>query len=160
MPSSSSSTPSTWRAEPKYTGNSCRCTTRAASSSWVNSSPDRYRSMSSSLHRAAPSPRASGFAISTKPWPSRPSSCLSIASFPSLGWSILLTKRKTGTPASSSSCHRVSVWPWTPSAALTTRMAQSSTCRARSVSAEKSTCPGVSTRVSSKSPRRKMACLA
>ena len=74
--------------------------------------------------------------------------------------SILLMNRKVGTPRPSSSLHRVRVWPWMPSVPLTTSTAQSSTPSTRSISAEKSTCPGVSSRVSAVSPQVSSACLA
>jgi len=62
-------------------------------------------------------------------------------------------------PLPSSSRQRVRVWPWTPSVPLTTKMAKSSTWRARSISAEKSTCPGVSSRVIPQSFQVSRACL-
>ena len=71
----------------------------------------------------------------------------------------MLTNRNTGTPYRSSNRHSVRVWPWTPSVPLITRMAQSSTRSVRSVSAEKSTWPGVSSSVTSKSPSGSTACL-
>jgi len=49
------------------------------------------------------------------------------------------------------------VWACTPSAPLTTSTAQSSTGSTRSVSAEKSTWPGVSSSVNSASPHGKTA---
>ncbi len=55
--------------------------------------------------------------------------------------------------------HRVSVWAWTPSVAEITSTAQSSTARVRSISAEKSTWPGVSRRVTEKRPVSNRACL-
>ena len=51
------------------------------------------------------------------------------------------------------------VWAWTPSAPLTTKTAQSITCKARSISLEKSTWPGVSSNVISSSFKGKIACL-
>ena len=60
----------------------------------------------------------------------------------------------------SSSRQRVRVWAWTPPAPLMTSTAQSSTPSTRSISAEKSTCPGVSSRVRAVSPQVSSACLA
>ena len=57
------------------------------------------------------------------------------------------------------SCQSVSVWLCTPSRPLITKMAASNTCKVRSVSAEKSTCPGVSSKVMVFSGRGRMACL-
>ena len=57
------------------------------------------------------------------------------------------------------SFHSVRVWLCTPSGAEITRMAQSKTSRVRSVSAEKSTCPGVSSSVADLLPRLSRASL-
>ena len=51
------------------------------------------------------------------------------------------------------------MWAWTPSAPLMTRTAQSSTRSTRSASAEKSTWPGVSSKVTSTVSRDSTACL-
>ena len=72
----------------------------------------------------------------------------------------LVHEHKVGTPTRASSFHSVSVWPCTPSAPLTSKMAQSSTGRVRSVSGLKSTCPGVSSSVICQSSHWKRACLA
>ena len=58
------------------------------------------------------------------------------------------------------SCQRVRLWLWTPSVPLMTRMAQSSTGRTRSASAEKSTWPGVSSSWTCVSPAGKEASFA
>ena len=71
----------------------------------------------------------------------------------------LFMKIKTGTRCRSSRRQSVSVWLCTPSVPLMTRMAQSMTCSARSASAEKSTWPGVSSRVRTASGRFSRASL-
>ena len=147
-PSSSPSTPSRFNAAPNQQGNSFRPTIRADRSPSSSSPVSRYRSISPSSHRAAcssTSPQSPE--KSAQPSSSRSRSWESSLSRPVSGWSILFTKTKVGTPCRASSRHSVSVWPCTPSAPLTSSTAQSSTCTARSVSAEKSTCPGVSSRV-------------
>ena len=72
----------------------------------------------------------------------------------------MVTNTKVGTPARSSSRQSVSVWACTPSVPLMTSTAQSSTRSVRSASAEKSTCPGVSSRVTLRPPNAVCACLA
>ena len=54
---------------------------------------------------------------------------------------------------------RVSVWLWTPSTPLITRMARSRTLKVLSISALKSAWPGVSTRITSVSCKLKRASL-
>ena len=75
------------------------------------------------------------------------------------GRSILLRNKKVGIPRLLRSFHKVLVWLCTPAGALTTKMAQSSTESVRSISAEKSTCPGVSRSVAWMSPASSTACL-
>ena len=138
-----------------------RSPTRAAMVSRFSVPVSRYSSRAASSRSAALSNSASsGPPKSTQPSSSRRFSSASSRSRSAPAWSILLTKRKTGTPYRSSSRHRVSVWLCTPSAPLMTSTAQSSTRSTRSVSAEKSAWPGVSTRVSSAFSRGRMACLA
>ena len=96
---------------------------------------------------------------STHPEESRRRSSSSTAVRSAPARSILLTNSNTGTPYRSSSRHSVRVWAWTPSVPLTTSTAQSSTRSVRSVSAEKSTWPGVSSSVTSVSSRGSTACL-
>ena len=67
----------------------------------------------------------------------------------SWGRSVLFRKRITGIFRCSSRRQRVRVCGWTPSVALITSTAASSTPRARSISPEKSVCPGVSRNVRS-----------
>ena len=67
--------------------------------------------------------------------------------------SILLTKISVGTPSRRSARNSSGVCGWTPSTAETTRTAPSSTPRTRSTSAMKSGWPGVSTRLTARSPR-------
>ena len=59
----------------------------------------------------------------------------------------MLINTKQGTPFLFSSRQSVSVCAWTPSTPLMTSTAQSITGSVRSVSAAKSTCPGVSSSV-------------
>ena len=71
--------------------------------------------------------------------------------------SILLTKISVGTRSRRRARNRSGVWGWTPSTAETTRTAPSSTPRTRSTSAMKSGWPGVSTRLTARSPTRNEA---
>ena len=71
--------------------------------------------------------------------------------------SILLTKISVGTWSRWSARNRSGVCGWTPSTAETTRIAPSSTPRTRSTSAMKSGWPGVSTRLTARSPTRNEA---
>ena len=71
--------------------------------------------------------------------------------------SILLTKISVGTWSRWSARNRSGVCGWTPSTAETTRTAPSSTPRTRSTSAMKSGWPGVSTRLTARSPTRNEA---
>ena len=71
--------------------------------------------------------------------------------------SILLTKIRVGTRSRRSARNSSGVCGWTPSTAETTRTAPSSTPRTRSTSAMKSGWPGVSTRLTARSPTRNEA---
>ena len=71
--------------------------------------------------------------------------------------SILLTKIRVGTRSRRSARNSSGVCGWTPSTAETTRTAPSSTSRTRSTSAMKSGWPGVSTRLTARSPTRNEA---
>ena len=66
--------------------------------------------------------------------------------------SILLAKTRNGMPSRSMIRISARVWAWMPSTADTTRTAPSRTARARSTSATKSAWPGVSTRLTLRSP--------
>ena len=149
-------TPSSFRAAPNQQGNSFRDPIISVRSASVSSPVSRYRSSTASSQTAASSRNASSRALekSTTPDESFAFSCSSTAARSAPARSILLIKRKAGTWYRSSRRQRVRVWAWTPSVPLMTRMAQSSTWRVRSASAEKSTWPGVSSRVISVSPHR------
>ena len=71
--------------------------------------------------------------------------------------STLLTKIRVGTWSRWRARNRSGVCGWTPSTAETTRTAPSSTPRTRSTSAMKSGWPGVSTRLTARSPTRNEA---
>ena len=120
----------------------------------------RYRSSTSSSQTAVSSQKSPDWVVkSTTPPLRRAFRSFSRASWSAPARSILLTNRKVGMWYRSSSRHSVRVWPWTPSVPLMTSTAQSSTWRVRSISAEKSTWPGVSSSVTWWSGRSKTACL-
>ena len=125
IPPNSSSTPVSLRAEPKKQGKSRRSLIRRRISSSSTSPVSRYRSSSFSSHMAACSVNSSVPAPAKSAHPSSRRFCSSLIrcsrSVP--GWSILLTKRKTGILYFASRRHKVMVWLCTPSAPLMTSTA-------------------------------------
>ena len=116
--------------------------------------------MAASLHRAICSSKSAARFVKSTQLPSRRERSSSITVFsPAPTRSIFVTNRKVGILCRFSSRQSVSVWACTPSLPEITSTAQSSTGRVRSISAEKSTCPGVSSRVTAVSVQSSMACL-
>ena len=158
--SRSASTPSRCRPEPKMQGKSLRSLIRPESSAASAASPCRKRSIASSLQRAICSSKSSARMLKSTQFSSsrvRRSSISAASSAPAR--SILVINKNVGIPCLFSSRQSVSVCACTPSLPEITRTAQSSTGRVRSISAEKSTCPGVSSRVSNVPDQSSMACL-
>ncbi len=161
--------PSCLNADPKKQGNSFRSATVTAILSSCKFPVSRYSSIKASLHMAVCSSSCSrsspysSCAIIFSTVTILPSSLLcssvSILSRSVPGWSILFTNKNTGTSYLFNNFHNVYTSPCTPSLPSITRIAASSTCSVRSISAEKSTCPGVSNRVISTSFHRILACL-
>ena len=164
-------TPVILRADPKNTGNSSRSAISSDNVSAPNgpnppsgsasSVPSRYASSRSSRHEAAASVQASGSRSSEKSTQSRLRVLRINASTASLSASlrsILFTNRKTGIRCRSSSFQRVRVCSLIPAVASITSTQASSTARVRSVSAERSTCPGVSRNENSTPPKFRTVC--
>ena len=120
----------------------------------------KNRSSTISSQTAASSQKSPSRQVkSTTPSERRRFSPASSAALSAPARSILLTNKNVGIWYRSNSLHSVRVWPWTPSVPLMTKIAQSSTCSVRSISAEKSTWPGVSSSVTAAWGSVSSACL-
>ena len=122
----------------------------------IDSSCSARTSASMARCSARPDVAADG-AIGTTPGDNRRFIAATTASGSAPARSSLLTKISVGTPSRCSARNRSGVWGWTPSTAETTSTAPSRTPRTRSTSAMKSGWPGVSTRLTARSPTRNEA---
>ena len=131
-----SSTPSNRSPDPKHTGKSFRRRMRRTISPSDTRPVSMYASRATSSSMAKVSSSSAGSAWHPSPKAvcksSRRAARLSFAA------SILVTKMKVGTRARRSRDQRVSVWAWTPSVPLMTKMATSMAAMARSVSPDRS----------------------
>ena len=158
MPRASSATPAPVIAEPKNTG--CASARRdwavSAASTFCGSAPPPSTSAASSASSRSASTSAAaapnGSPIATTAGESFAAISSSTACGRALGRSILLTNSSVGTRSRCSARISTRVCACTPSTAETTSTAPSSTASTRSTSAMKSGWPGVSMRLTVRSP--------
>ncbi len=135
-----------WRMD-----SSCSARTSASLVWWLRSSGAYGATVASRRPASRTTP------IGTMPGDSRRFMASTTRSGSAPARSILLTKIRVGTWRRWSARNSSGVCGWTPSTADTTSTAPSSTPRTRSTSAMKSGWPGVSTRLTARSPRRNEA---
>ena len=151
----------TWRSSSRHSASgptSLPATYRPSRTSECSASTPRRSAQSAASRRSrAPArasrvPRSRATARGTTDGLSREAIPSSVRSTSAPNRSILLMNSSVGTPPRCSARIRIRVWGCTPWTAETTSTAPSSTPSARSTSAMKSGCPGVSIRLTPTSP--------